>query len=77
MARCHLKDLKNHLCFQSTSGVTSIGARGQSAPPPLTAKKLSKMGEKRGKIGKREEKSGKKSRKRGKIGKKRPKSGRF
>ena len=41
------------------SGVASIiGAKGAECPP-LTAKKMSKIGEKRGKSGKSEEKSGK------------------
>ena len=51
------------------SGVASIGVR-LAEYPPLTAKKLSKIGKETGKLGKREEKSGKNQEKEGKSGRK-------
>ena len=70
-----------HVCIilvwvECCSTHTSSVARGQGAECPLTAKKLPKIGEKRGKRGKKSGKEGKTG-KGGKIGKKRQKSGRF
>ena len=68
---CHLRTNQNGFRVGRTSGVATGVARGGGRVPPLTVKKLPKMGENQEKTGKIQEKSGKKEEKSGRKGKNR------